>query len=251
MMSLSEELSAINDKIKDTEGLRVYKKIQALHSSKYVFEKNHEDLFQTINLAMVDYEMVKKSLKIRNGEKGFNSFLYEIGRLLHNYLSSAKTLIDHTRKLFQDEYKKSTFAEEYEKKIKEAFTESPLARFIQDLRNYSLHREIPISGVSYDIASDDKGLKEIYLVKKSLLEWDGWTKKSKEYLKKCKKNIDLNQLIIEYTKQIKEFQEWFQKKQKDIHREDLDELYSLNQKGKYIHQKLIKKIEEQIQEKKK
>ncbi|CAF1916711.1 hypothetical protein [Bacillus subtilis] len=250
-MSLSKELAAIKDKMKDTEGLRVYKKMQALRASKYVFEKNHDELFRAINLAMTDYEMVKKSLNIKKGEKGFNSFLYEIGRLLHNYLSSAKTLIDHTRKLYQDEYKKLTFAVEYEKKINEAFTESPLARFIQDLRNYSLHREIPISGVAYSVLSDDKGLKEVYLEKKSLLEWDGWTKKSKEYLKKCKNNIDIKQLIIEYTKLIKEFQEWFLKKHKDIHRKDLDELYSLNQKGKHTYQKLIKKIEKQIKEKEK
>ncbi|MCG3227894.1 hypothetical protein [Bacillus subtilis] len=83
------------------------------------------------------------------------------------------------------------------------------------------------------------------------MEWDGWTKKSKEYLKKCKNNIDIKQLIIEYTKLIKEFQEWFLKKQKDIHRKDLDELYSLNQKGKHTYQKLIKKIEKQIKEKEK
>ncbi|QHJ97777.1 hypothetical protein QM004_11820 [Bacillus subtilis] len=238
-MGFGDEIAANTEKIKKTEGWRIYKKIEALHVSKYVFEKNHEELFQAIKLFLTD------NYKIMNTqEKGLNPFLYEISRLLHNYLSSAKTLIDHTRKIYQEEYENTPFSKVYQNKIKETFTESPLAKFIQDLRNYSLHRNIPISGASIDFLNKEG--KEVFLVKKNLLDWNGWTNKSKKYIETCKDDIDMIHLINDYTKKVKEFQEWFVIKQKEIHKEELDELIALERKGKQIKEKLIKKLEERF-----
>ncbi|MGG0053093.1 hypothetical protein [Bacillus atrophaeus] len=247
-MGIGDELAVNKDKIKKSEGLRINKKMKDLDVSKYVFEKNHEELCKTINLFKSDYEKAIKTIKISQG-KGLNPFLYELSRLLHNYLASGKTLIDHSRKLFQQEYehKHLAFSKVYQNKLKETFAESPLAKFIQDLRNYSLHRSIPISGASYDIASSNRGLTEVFLVKKSLLEWDGWTKKAKEYIDTCKKDIDLIQLVNEYTKKTKEFQEWFRSKQMEIHKKDFDELRTLQQKSKYIYDKRMKNIVKEIE----
>lgn len=245
-MGLNAELAANEDKIKKTEGWRIRNKMKDLDVSKYVFEKNHEELYQTINLFKSDYAMAMKTIKASQG-KGLNPFLYELSRLLHNYLASGKTLIDHSRKLYQEEYENLAFSEVYKNKIEETFSKSPMAKFIQDLRNYSLHRAIPISGASYDISSSSNGLEEVLLVKKRLLEWNGWTKKSKEYLDTCKEDIDLVQLINEYTKKIKEFQEWFHSKQMEIHKKDFDELRLLQQRSKYLYDKRKKNIIKQIE----
>jgi len=63
-------------------------------------------------------------------------FQLEIVCLLHNYLASAKTLIDHTRILVEELYKNTDFWAEYEARKKETFIDSPLAQFVQNLRNY-------------------------------------------------------------------------------------------------------------------
>lgn len=244
-MGLGDELAAINNEIKKTEGWRIYKKIENLQVSKYVFDRNHDELYQTINLFMTDWEKALQSFKASQ-EKGAKIFLNEISRLLLNYLSSAKTLIDHTRKLYQEEYKNLSFSKVYQNKINETFAESPLAKFIQDLRNYSLHRSIPISGFSYDIVSTNKDSEKVYLVKKNLLEWNGWTTKAKEFLDTSNEEIILLQLINKYTKKIKEFHEWFHNKQKEIHKKEFDELYALNERYKFTYNQLMQKINKQL-----
>ncbi|MFT0803255.1 hypothetical protein VSK91_19640 [Bacillus swezeyi] len=243
-MGKGDELAVNEDKIKKSEGFRIHKKMKDLDVSKYVFEKNHEELCKTIDLFKSDYNKAIKRIKISQG-KGLNPFLYEISRLLHNYLASGKTLIDHSRKIFQDEYehKHLAFSEVYQNKIKEIFVESPLAKFIQDIRNYSVHRSIPISGASYEIASSNRGLTEVFLVKKNLLEWDRWTKKAKEYLNACEEEIDLVQLINEYTEKVKAFQEWFRSKQMEIHKKDFDEIRALEQENTKRIEAIFKRID--------
>src|SRR5687768_1473513 len=72
--------------------------------------------------------------------KDFHQLQLNVLRQFHNYLASAKTLVDHTRRLVEDVYKNTEFLEEYEVKKREQFAGKPLINFVQKLRNYTLHR---------------------------------------------------------------------------------------------------------------
>ena len=67
----------------------------------------------------------------------------EVNRLFHNFLSSAKTLIEHTRIFMDTHFKNTSVNKEYTHKIKMEFSQDDLSRFIQDLRNYMLHQGLP------------------------------------------------------------------------------------------------------------
>jgi hypothetical protein len=162
-----------------------------------------------------------------NNRETFEAFLTEVIRLLHNYLASAMTLVDHTRKLFKDEYAGTEFEKEYTKKIDELFVQSPVSRFIQDLRNYSMHRMLPMAGASVAFSEETGMTHSIYLSKDKLINWDGWKQNSRVYLDKQEDSIKLLQLVHEYTKNVMGFQTWFQEKQNEIHSEAMKELEEL------------------------
>ena len=78
--------------------------------------------------------------------KGFEAFLDEVDRLFHNFLAAATSLRDHTRRLWQKYPPPDpALAAEYQKRVKQTFADSPLANFVQRLRNYSMHQKLPVA----------------------------------------------------------------------------------------------------------
>jgi len=71
-----------------------------------------------------------------------HDFLDEVGRLLHNYLAAVGSLRDHTRILW-DTYLAEDPA--YTEKVQATFAESGCCVFVQDLRNYTLHNQLPVA----------------------------------------------------------------------------------------------------------
>lgn len=227
MSTIGLEIRKLKEKMRATEGWRIRHKLEIFSISIYTFQKNNEELIKLLNLYETDTNLAFKLLSVDNRE-AFVAFSSEVTRLLHNYLASAMTLVDHTRKLFQDEYKGTEFEKEYDDKKDQSFVQSPISSFIKDLRNYSLHRMLPITGatLNYD---DSEMSHSIFMPKDELIDWKGWKSKSKEYLNIQGEEIELLQLINEYTKIVFEFQAWFQKKQYEIHSDSIKELEKLEQ----------------------
>ncbi|EOP48554.1 hypothetical protein IKQ_05528 [Bacillus cereus VDM053] len=223
MSSIGSEIRRLDEQLRATEGWRIRSKLKVFSISIYTFEKNNIELVNLLNQYETDSNLALKIASFSNRET-FEAFLAEIIRLLHNYLASAMTLVDHTRKLFRDEYEKIEFEKEYNKKIDELFVQSPVSRFIQDLRNYSMHRMLPMAGASVAFSEETGMTQSIYLSKDKLIEWKGWKPNSRVYLDKQEDNIKLLQLVNEYTKNVTEFQTWFQEKQNEIHSEAMKEL---------------------------
>lgn len=73
----------------------------------------------------------------------FQEYYGEVIRHFHNFLASAGTLADHVKALVGRLYSGQPFESEYQRKISEIFGSSGLAAFVQDLRNYMLHRRLP------------------------------------------------------------------------------------------------------------
>lgn len=239
MSKLGLEIQEIQKKVFATEGYRIQKKMVIFGVSIYTFQRNNEELVRLLKLYETDYDMAMRISSIDN-RKEFDTFLSEITRLLHNYLASAKTLIDHTRKLFQDEYKGTEFEAEYNAKINDTFTNSMVSKFIQDLRNYSLHRQLPIAGATISFSMATGNSQSIHMSKEGLMDWENWTSKSKDYLKEQGERISLLQLISEYTKIVNEFQNWFKKRQYEIHNDSMKELEALQREYEIAYKKIQK-----------
>lgn len=236
-MNMGLELMKLQEKIQATEGWRITQKINIFGLSEYTFRKNTEELLSILAEYESNTDLAIKIADVEN-RKGFETFLTEVTRLLHNYLAAAKTLIDHTRKFFQDEYQGTEFESEYNNKISEFFISSSTSKFIQDLRNYTLHRTLPITGATLSFHRDSGFSHGINLAKGSLMEWDRWTVKALEYLNEQEENISLLKLVSEYTEIVIQFQNWFKNQQINIHRESIEELTKLQKEYNTMYSKL-------------
>jgi hypothetical protein len=144
----------------------------------------------------------------------------QIDQRLHNYVASAKSLIDHSRRHFE-KYGGSELQQEYEQQ-RQAITRSPLARFIGDLRNYTLHRELPFVG--YTVSFGEKlatAATEIQLAPVELLKWDGWTSLSKAFLTDSSEAISLRTVAADHMQLVHDLYTWVLAQFEGLHRADL------------------------------
>jgi hypothetical protein len=171
---------------------------------------------------------------LRNRRK-LETVINETLRLLHNYLASAKSLVDQTRVVIRTWYKETEFLKEYEAQIISRFGNNPMTGFIEDLRNFNLHYSIPVTNATFSIQIDkETGLDtfnhSFVLVKSSLLEWSGWTEKGKTFLSASNDEIEIGSLVDGYYEQILDFHSWLVNKLQEIHKEDLAWLAEMSQK---------------------
>jgi len=103
----------------------------------------------------------------------------QFNRLLHNYLASVKSLMEHTYSYVNT---KPELKKEWNSIAKQKFNVG-CADFVKQLRNYAQHYKIPILSPVYTLTLISKKSKEynpsykILLNKDILLEWDKWSKR--------------------------------------------------------------------------
>jgi len=206
-----------------TKGYMVWELLDTMNVSLNIFWGNEEELKQKLQ-QHASPSSLKEFGGVDNREKLQEEF-YEIIRLLHNYVASAKSLVDHTRrvakKLLQDKH-----LDTYQERIDLDFKEDPLAKFLHDLRNYLLHvSNPPVNRTTHFTPTHIKSVG-IELEVKVLLEWDGWTKRSRDFLQGHEDNIDLTGVVAEYRGKLDAFYHWFCDHIEMACKLDLDELWA-------------------------
>lgn len=149
------------------------------------------------------------ALKLWNIENrpAFEAFLDEVDRLLHNYLAAVGSLRDHTRALWA---KHLPDDREYDERARETFTESGLCVFVQNLRNYTLHANLPIIQGHMSWERGKQITTGVQLRRPNLLKWKKWPAAGKRYLADLPQDgIDLAELVANYTDAVAEFNDWF------------------------------------------
>lgn len=142
-------------------------------------------------------------------------------RLLHNYVASAFTLIDHTRIHYRELYEADNTMPDYQTEVSNRFKNNPLASFIVGLRQYAQHYKSPSLSTQL-IWNRNEGMKTSLCINKNDISDFNWSSKAKEYLKNCEDYIDVLQLIDEYYKMVVDFYSWFKEKQNEIHTTDFE-----------------------------
>jgi hypothetical protein len=132
--------------------------------------------------------------------------LRECVRTLHNFLASAKTLVDHSRR-HVDQYLTQTSARaEYDERVS-ALNFGGLQSFVQDLRNYTLHKTA--ASVGAQISATPDGARAAAVLKaKDIREWDGWSASARQYIDQAGDDIVVRESIDEYMCRIKSLYDW-------------------------------------------
>lgn len=128
-------------------------------------------------------------------------------RYLHNFLTAAMTLVEHTRIAMRSPIIVEAHRQRYQTIIDQTFKISPVARFVQDLRNYVLHYGVPET-VHVTHFQPEENTK-VFLETAPLLEWTNWTPPALKYINDHAPQIRLLDLVREYEQMASRLHTWF------------------------------------------
>jgi len=215
--------------IEEIEHIKKLDVINSIHTSNYDILDNHLSKFLDLksvlpgNLISVAYDA-----EIEKWE-----YMTLLQNHLFNYLSSAKSLIDLTRKHHKNYYQESSTIKDYNTHVKDKFTGSTLHNFIQDLRNYVLHYGIPPLSISKSInhLKNKEVTHRVELSKKVLIESGfNWTRGSKDFFNSdaWNEHSHIRVLFSKYYSSLTEFQNWYKLKQEELFNKQLTEINRVN-----------------------
>lgn len=151
----------------------------------------------------------------------------ELNRHVHNFAASALTLVEHTRVFMRKHYAGTSVLAAYEAMITRTFIQSPVAQFVQGLRNYMVHRGLPNSSMYLNFTSgpdtDGTGTIEtgVRFETSSLLDWDNWKSIARKYLEEAGEQIEVHDFASEYMVLVNQFNEWLDAILAEHHRVDV------------------------------
>lgn len=234
------KLLLLHEEIRNSKEYKLIREIRENETSFRLFLRNHRELKRLLDIT----EDLSKAIKL--GAKGKQDIhriiIEEITFLLHNYVASVMSLVDHTRRLHRERIYKNNpkRLKEIQKEINKRFVNNETHQIIQGLRDYSLHRKLPVVGraMSFNALDNKPKLEARYFIStEPLLDWDKWKPLAKQklnklnsmtniqmFLERQKKDISINQLVTEHHKEVVSFYEWLGKKQKEWHKEDEQKL---------------------------
>jgi len=224
-----KQINDLLDKLNSMPEYKLLLRIKSLEASFYVFQRN----FKELNSLLIKHSDVNEAIQLQGVKT--RVFLYEITRLLHNFVTSVKSLIEHTRVIYREIYESAEEFPEYQVEVDRRFTNNPLAQFVEDLRDYCLHYKLPaISSVLHFSRLPPTPVFEsrVELKIEELNKYSKWSHLAKEYLSSQNKPINLLHVTDEYYVLVKDFYNWLQLRQREIHYQEFAKVDSIQRELK-------------------
>jgi hypothetical protein len=221
-MDKKENINELLIKLERSKGKEIINKINDLSISIFILKRNYEELIK----ALTYYER-ERSLWDRKNRDKLDMFMKEFLRLIHNYLASIFSLIEHTQR-FKKKINNEDFSNKYKIEL-DKYDLDNFIEFIKDLRHYTQHKNrLPITPtmvIGPSVSRNDWGpLKQrIYLKKEDLLEWKNWKNKSKKLINENNKEIELKTLFRKYQDFITNFYQWLYNEITNIYSKEINE----------------------------
>ncbi len=207
ILQVERELLAMPEK-------RIQDEIDSIQITVYVFLQNQRAILDF--LSWCEHDPANQDLMYLASKKKKEWVSRELTRLLHNYVASAKSLVDHTRGSCQRLYAPGDFPE-YEAEIKRRFAKEPLVQFVQGLRNLLMHVRPPAVMFRFDIGDEFKTItRRLGLTRRDLDSWEGWTAPARAYLKAADDFLHLAEIIGGYAERMRDFYHWFDERQYEL-----------------------------------
>lgn len=215
----------IMDQIEASEGLRRRTRAKAWGYTFYAFSSNALELQQRLR----EYENPGRALAEAAITKSLANEQYraDLIRYLHNFLASAKSLIDHTRNFMYETYAGAPILIEYIDRVQTTFATSGNTQFVHDLRNYILHKEVPIIGERFTIKQGEPPVFTVGLNLYKMRRWDRWSAAAKNFMSMLPEHVRLAELIDPYVESVVRFHEWLSTRRKEADRPVMEELRGL------------------------
>lgn len=191
----------------------IYFTVQMMQVNYIVFRKNYEELIMLQR--QFDQPLIFNELAFQTdmGKIISQDTIIEFTRLLHNFLASAKMLVDVTRRWVRQHFNDSEFLGKYEKEVSDRFANNVQAQFLEDLRDFTLHRTLPLSNPELRFQQIDdhtqKSSLGIVLLKNYLLEWDKWSELARMQIDMSfDGELDIMLICNQYYENVTKFHQW-------------------------------------------
>ena len=152
-------------------------------------------------------------------------FLREVARLLHNFVAAAFSLVDHSRRFHKRNYKCDHRFADYETQVKTRFADDSLCQFVQGLRNFFIHKEVPNVSSTASLNQGEDIDNTVFLMKADLEGFD-WKPVARRYLDTAPDRIDLLMVAESYATKVTNFYTWVFARLEEIHADDLAAVHS-------------------------
>ena len=192
----------------------VGKRVLQFDFSLALFNRNYREL----RLFLAHMSDLREALEIVGTENGWlrHEATREVLFLLHNFLAAAKSLIDHARVLYEQFYQPKGLIAGYQKQIDNRFNKHPLSRFVQELRNQSLHVRLPSVALEHRFEHGTLTI-HVTLSRDELLPSTEWSKYAEQFLATAGPTIDIATMIRDYHEHVMAFYQWFGERQGEVH----------------------------------
>lgn len=225
--------------IRESDGSNYLDRTHQRSFSLNVFQMNAVELIEAVQ-RVKDPDQGVLLMMEKNREAGLQAHR-ELNRHVHNFVSSSLTLVEHTRVFMRKHYVGTELHANYEQKVIATFSKSPVAQFVQGLRNYMLHRGLPNSSMFMNFstnpgATDGSGTMEtgVHYHTASLLDWRDWKSVARTYVEQAGEHLDIHEFAQEYLTLVNQFHEWLDTTLATHHSSDIQELSRLQMQLKAI-----------------
>lgn len=219
---------ALLEEFRQCKGYRIYHDLVAIQLTFYAFQTNFEELDCLIRL---HYKLkIERKLGDFSDRSPLESLLIELTRRLHNFVFSAKSLVEHTRNFIHRWYNEdSAIKVEYSAEVAKCFGLSGVGAFTADLRNFFGHATSPFiaSVIAGSHPFPDEPRCSLRLDTEEMHQQRAWSAGAKKYISSHRDGVDLGIYVEEYYELIVRFYYWLSERNEQWCKSAWDQTMSL------------------------
>lgn len=200
--AILDDFMAARAAIEDTEGGKLWRRLEDLEDTIWIFQYSVTDLLDEICL-FGDRSKNAAFWDRANADEA-ETHTRAVKRKLFNCTSALMTLVDHARN-----FQSQSPVPNYSERLKTEFSSPGLHEFMQCLRNYNTHCRIAQTNWSITHNFLEKKREARFLMTKDeLFLWDGWSAGARTFIEQSEDVIDLYRLFSAYRGHVQKFYAW-------------------------------------------
>lgn len=214
------------EELENSEGAQISRKLRQLGISYNVFFSNYSDLKRALELfRRPDIAFL---IWLPHNRETIDVYQRDVIRLLHNFVAGAKTLVEHSRNTIRELCEKTDFWEEYQDRVMNTFANEPVIKFVEELRNYALHKNLPYTTATFHMTNPPENSMMLNL--DTLRNSYKWKDLSKKYLDKLGDRVNLESVISEYATIVIDFHKWLEERLQEVHKKAFEKTEEIRER---------------------
>ena len=200
--ALFKSHSDVRLSIAETPGGKLWRALQDLDDSVWIFQASTTELLDEISL----FGERSKNPTFWHEAHGSEAETHTraVKRKVFNCTSALMALVDHAR-----HFQRATPVSGYDERLKADFSTPGLHDFLKSLRNYNVHWRIAQTNwvIEHDLKVHSRETR-FRVSKAELLMWDGWTASAKDFIARASDTVDVYDVFSTYRKHVQSFYAW-------------------------------------------